>query len=260
MGVVAEDLDGDGRIDLLHVNFLNEANTLLHNLGGGQFDDTTILAGLDATGRTTTGFGALAFDAENDGRLDVFIANGHVDHRPWAHHPMAQRPTLYRSKAVGRFELAPPSIGPYFAREVVGRGAASGDLDNDGRVDLVVIHREGPASVLRNVTEGGHWIGLRLVGEKSGKTPIGARVTCRAGGQTSTRWLTSGTSYLSSNDPRLFLGLGAARMIERLEIRWPSGLVQAWSGLAADRFLELREGGDPIDDPRRPGTSKPNVP
>ena len=250
MGVVADDLDGDGRIDLFHVNFLNEPSTLLRNLGGGQFDDITIGAGLDATGRTTTGFGAVALDAENDGRLDVFIANGHVDHRPWAHHPMAQRPNLYRSRAPGRFELAPPSIGPYFARDVVGRGAAAGDLDNDGRVDLVVVHREAPAGVLRNATEGGHWVGLRLVGEKSGKTPVGARVTCLAGGRTSTRWLTSGTSYLSSNDPRIFFGLGGDRTIDRLEVRWPSGLVQGWSGVAADRLLLLGEGHDPVDDPR----------
>ena len=260
MGVVADDLDGDNRIDLLHVNFLNEPNTLLHNLGGGQFDDTTITAGLDATGRTTTGFGAVAFDAENDGRLDVFIANGHVDDRPWVHHPMAQRPNLYRSKAPGRFELAPPAIGPYFARDVVGRGAAAGDLDNDGRVDLVVVHRDAPAAVLRNVTEGGHWVGLRLVGEKSGKTPVGARVTCRAGGRTSTRWLTAGTSYLSANDPRLFFGLGAAGTIERLEVRWPSGLVQGWTDVAADRLLELREGLDPVDDPRTMGRPKPTSP
>jgi hypothetical protein len=104
--------------------------------------------------------------------------------------------------------------------------------------------------VLRNATEGGHWVGLRLVGEKSGKTPVGARVTCRVGGRTSTRWLTSGTSYLSSNDPRLFFGLGPDRSIERLEVRWPSGLVQGWSNVAADRMLELREGSEPVDDPR----------
>ncbi len=98
MGVVAEDFNGDARVDLLHVNFLNEASTLLRNLGGGLFDDITAPAGLDSNGRTTTGFGALAFDLENDGRLDLFIANGHVDDRPWANHPMPQRPNLFRSR------------------------------------------------------------------------------------------------------------------------------------------------------------------
>ncbi len=246
MGVVADDLDGDSRIDLFHVNFLNEANTLLRNLGGGQFDDVTRAAGLDANGRATTGFGAVAIDVENDGRLDLFVANGHVDDRPWADHPMAQRPSLYRSRAPGRFELAPASIAPYFARPAVGRGAAAGDLDNDGRVDLVVVHRDTPAAVLRNLSEAGHWIGLRLVGEKSGKTPVGARITCLAGGRTSTRWLTSGTSYLGSNDPRIWFGLGGAAKVDRLEVRWPSGLVQSWSDLPADRILRLVEGRDPV--------------
>jgi len=253
MGVVAEDLDGDARVDLFHVNFLNEASTLARNLGGGFFDDVAVIAGLDATGRTTTGFGAVALDVENDGRPDLFVANGHVDDRPWAGHPMGQRPTLYRSRAPGRFGLLPESTGPYFGRKVVGRGAAAGDLDNDGRVDLVVVHRDAPAAVLRNVTEGGHWLGLRLVGEGLGKTAVGARITCRAGGRTATRWLTSGTSYLASNDPRLWFGLGAASKVDRLDVRWPSGREQSWSGLLADRILLLREGRDPTPDDRTRG-------
>ena len=250
MGVVAEDLDGDSRIDLFHVNFLNEANTLARNLGGGLFDDIVASSGLDATGRTTTGFGAVALDIENDGRLDLFVANGHVDDRPWADHPMAQRPTLYRSKAPGRFELVPTEASPYLGRKVVGRGAAAGDLDNDGRVDVVVVHRDAPAAVLRNVTEGGHWFGLRLVGEGVGKTPVGARVTCEAGGRRTTRWLSSGTSYLASNDPRLWFGLGTNSTVDRLDIRWPSGREQSWSGLAVDRLWLIREGHDPSPDDR----------
>jgi enediyne biosynthesis protein E4 len=244
MGVVAEDLDGDSRIDVFHVNFLNEANTLARNLGGGLFADVVASSGLDATGRTTTGFGAVALDIENDGRLDLFVANGHVDDRPWADHPMAQRPTLYRSKAPGRFELVPASASPYLGRKVVGRGAAAGDLDNDGRVDVVVVHRDAPAAVLRNVTEGGHWLGLRLVGDGVGKTPVGARVTCEAGGRGTTRWLSSGTSYLVSNDPRLWFGLGTNSTVDRLDIRWPSGREQSWSELAVDRLWLIREGQD----------------
>jgi hypothetical protein len=128
---------------------------------------------------------------------------------------------------------------------------AAGDLDNDGRVDLVVVHRDQPVAVLRNTTPGGHWVGLRLVGTRSGRTPVGARVTCQARGKTTVRWVTSGTSYLAASDPRLWFGLGQARVIDRLEVRWPSGLVQSWTGLPVDRIVELREGQDPTPAPAR---------
>jgi hypothetical protein len=243
MGVVAQDLDGDGKLDLFHTNFINEPNTFLKNLGGGLFHDETVRAGLDSVGRAFTGFGANAIDADNDGLPDLFIADGHVDDRPWINHPMAQLPLLYRAASPGRYERAPVSTGSYFARPAVGRGSAAGDLDGDGRVDLVVVHRDKPVAILKNETPGGHWIGLRLVGgPRSGKTPVGARVTCRAGGRTSVRWLTSGTSYLAADEQRPRFGLGAARLVDRLEVRWPSGAVEAWDGLAADRIVELREG------------------
>ena len=109
----------------------------------------------------------------------------------------------------------------------------------------MIVHRDAPAAVLRNNTRGGHWLGLRLRGTRSGRTPVGARVTCQAGGRSRVRWLTSGTSYLASSDPRLWFGLGSASKADRLEVRWPSGTVQTWSDLAADRILELREGDDP---------------
>jgi tetratricopeptide (TPR) repeat protein len=247
MGVVAEDLDGDRRIDVFHTNFLNEPNTLHRNLGGGLFTDTTLAAGLDAPSRPMTGFGTAALDTDNDGQLDLFVANGHVDDRPWAGHPMAQLPQLYKGLGNGRYKVADSSTAPYFARWVVGRGVAAGDLDNDGRVDLVVVHRDAPAALLHNVSESGHWLSLRLRG-KGAKTPIGARVTCTAGGRTSVRWMTSGTSYLSASDPRLWFGLGTARTIDRLEVCWPSGSAQSWKHLAGDRIIELREGEEP-----RPG-------
>jgi tetratricopeptide (TPR) repeat protein len=249
MGVVAEDLDGDGQIDLFHTNFINEGSTLLHNLGGGQFLDATVNAGLAAPSRPVTGFGTAALDVDNDGLLDLFAANGHVDDRPWIAHPMAQLQHLYRARAPGRYEPAGPGAAPYFTRPAVGRGAAAGDLDNDGRVDLVVIHRDQPLALLRNVTPGGHWVGLRLIGSRSSRTPVGARVTCQAGGRSAVRWLTSGTSYLAANDPRLWFGLGTALTIDRLEVRWPSGLVQTWAHLRADRILEIREEHDPTPDP-----------
>ncbi|WP_435015348.1 FG-GAP-like repeat-containing protein [Tundrisphaera sp. TA3] len=243
MGVVADDLDGDGRIDLFHTNFRNEGNTLLRNLGGGQFADISAGSGLDGPSRPVTGFGTVAIDGDNDGRLDLFVANGHVDDQPWLDQPMAQRPSWYSGRPSGRFAPAGDEVSPYLGRPVVGRGVASGDLDNDGRVDLVVVHRDGTAALLRNVGEGGHWLGVRLVGSKSGRTPIGARVVCRAGGSTSTRWLSSGTSYLSSSDQRLWFGLGTAATIDELEIRWPSGAISRRSNFPADRIIELVEPG-----------------
>jgi hypothetical protein len=245
MGVVAEDMNGDGRIDLFHTNFINQSNTLRWNLGGGQFADGTLAANLAAPSRSHTGFGTVAFDVDNDGILELFVANGHTDDQPWFSTPMAQRPQLFLGRERGRFDLVEVDGSSYFSRPVVGRGVASGDLDNDGRVDLVIVHRDAPAALLRNGTTSGHWLGVSLVGTRSGRTPVGARVVCRAGGRTRVRWVTSGTSYLSSSDQRLFFGLGPSTIVEHLEVRWPSGSVQNWSDLRADRVLHIREGHDP---------------
>ena len=242
MGVVADDLDGDGRTDLFVTNFLNEPNTLFHNLGGGLFADATLAANLATSSLTVTGFGVAAPDFDNDGHPDLFITNGHVDDQPWLNSPMAQPPQAFLGLGGGRFGAVGGSDSPYLSRRVVGRGLAAGDLDNDGRVDLVVVHRDSPAAVLRNRTPGGHWLGLRLRGTRSGSTPVGARVTCRSGGREQVRILSSGTSYLSSHDLRLWFGLGTSTRVESLHVRWPSGLEQDFSDLPADSILELREG------------------
>src|SRR5262249_36066969 len=161
--------------------------------------------------------------------------NGHTDDQPWFNTPMAQVPQLLLGREHGRFEPAGPEISNYFARPVVGRGVAAGDLDNDGPVDLVGVHRDVPVALLQNRSPGRHWLGRPVEGARPGRTPSGARVVCRAGGRSQVRWLTSGTSYLSSSDPRLWLGVGSARVVEQLEVRWPSGAVQAWSNLPVDR-------------------------
>jgi tetratricopeptide (TPR) repeat protein len=252
MGVVADDLNGDGRIDLFHTNFTNQSSTLRLNLGSGQFADGTLEANLAAPSRSKTGFGTVAFDVDNDGHLDLFVANGHTDDQPWFSNPMAQKPQLFLGRDHGRFELAANDTSSYFSRLVVGRGAAAGDLDNDGRVDLVVVHRDGPAALLRNVTSSAHWLAIRMRGRQSGNPPVGARVVCRVGSRSWTRWVTSGTGYLSSSDPRLWFGLGSAQRAECLEVHWPSGKVQSWSNVPADRILDLREGDIPAGRTERP--------
>jgi tetratricopeptide (TPR) repeat protein len=251
MGVVADDLDGDGRLDLLITNLVNESTTLFRNLGGGRFWDATLGAGLDAPSRPKTGFGVAALDADNDGRLDLLMANGHVDNRPWANSPMAQTALFFWGRAGGSFELAVPTDSSYFARQVVGRGAAGGDLNNDGRVDLLVVHRDATAVLLWNRARTGHWLGVRLHGTRSGRTPVGAQVTCWVGDRSLTRWFTSGTGYLSVHDPRLWFGLGDAATVDRLEVKWPSGRVQSWTNLAADRILKIVEGSERLPGPEQ---------
>ncbi|QEH33793.1 FG-GAP repeat protein [Aquisphaera giovannonii] len=247
MGVVADDLDGDGRIDLFVTNLVNESSTLFKNLGHFLFVDATLAAGLEGPSRSRTGFGDAAFDADNDGLLDLFVANGDVDDRPWANNPMAQAPLFFRNRSSGRFEVTRGGRSfPYLERQVVGRGVAAGDLDNDGRVDLVVVHRDVPASVLMNRTPGGHWLGVRLIEGRDGGPIVGARVACQASGKMSIRWETGGTGYLSAHDQRIWFGLGAHEHADRLEVRWPSGKEQSWAGVAGDRIIDLKEGSPHI--------------
>src|SRR5262249_40581940 len=157
---------GQGRDLLFHTNFVNQTNTPRWNLGGGLFVDGTLASNLAATSRSKTGFGPVALDVDNDGDLDLFVANGHTDDQPWFNTSMAEAAHLFLGREHGRFELAGSEVSPNFARPVVGRGVAAGDLDNDGRVDLVVVHRDVPAVVLQNRTPGGHWLGLRLRGTR----------------------------------------------------------------------------------------------
>jgi enediyne biosynthesis protein E4 len=250
MGVVADDLDGDGRIDLFITNLVNESSTFFHNLGGALFVDATLGAGLDAPSRPKTGFGTAALDADADGRLDLFVANGHVDDRPWANSRMAQSALFFWGRD-GRFIVADRPGDSYFARAIVGRGVAAGDLNNDGRVDLVVVHRDAPAALLYNEASAGHWLGLKLRGRRSGRTPIGTEISVRTKTVSIVRWLTSGTGYLSSHDPRFWVGLGRESAVERVDVKWPAGNVQTWQNLKTDRIFEIEEDRDEIRETTR---------
>lgn len=240
MGVVADDLDGDGHLDLFITNFLNEPNSFFRGLGQGLYADQGSAAGLSAPSIPMTGFGTAALDADNDGDLDLFVANGHVDDQPWINSPMKQPQHLFLNQGGGRFTLDQPMANSALA-PTTGRGVAAGDFDNDGRVDLVVVQRDGPLRLLQSQGPAGHWLALNLQ-DRSGASPaVGARVTVTAGGRRTTRWVTAGTSYLSGHEERIHFGLGSNESIDAVEIRWPSGRVEHWTDLAIDRLHRLRE-------------------
>jgi tetratricopeptide (TPR) repeat protein len=240
MGVVADDLDGDGVIDLFITNFLNEPNSFFRGHGGGVFVDEGLGANLATPSRSVTGFGVTGADLDSDGRLDLYITNGHVDDQPWVNSPMAQPPLVHRNLGSGRFSVENPGTNANWSQPVVGRGLATGDLDDDGSVDLVIVRRDGPAQVLRNTTPGGNWLRVRLRGARSADPPVGTKVTLRGPGLTSTRYVTSGTSYLSVHDSRILFGLGKLEEVD-LEVTWPSGEVTTLAGQAAKTTVELRE-------------------
>ena len=244
MGVACGDLDGDGRPDLVVTNFFGESTTFYRNLGGGMFADATSAVGLKAPSRFLLGFGVGMLDVDNDGHLDLATANGHIhDLRPGT--PYAMPAQLLLGGPDGRLVDATRSAGDPWTVPRIGRGLAVADLDNDGRMDVLIVAQESPLAYFHNQTPGaGHFLTFQLEGTTSNREAIGARVTVTAGGRRRVAWRTGGGSYASSSDPRLHFGLGSASSAESVEIRWPSGQVQRFGELAADRFYRVRE-GDP---------------
>jgi hypothetical protein len=239
--VACGDLDGDGRLDLAVTNFYSESTTFFHNLGQCAFADRTSAIGLAAPTRFLLGFGIACLDVDNDGRLDLMTANGHVnDYRPSLPYTMPIQ--LLRGSGDGRLREVSAQSGPPFLAPHLGRGLAAGDLDNDGRIDaLVVVHNE-PLVFLHNRSQGGHFVTIALEGTVSNRDGVGAAVVVVAGGRRQVAQRFGGGSYQSAGDPRLHFGLGAARLVERLEVHWPSGRVDRYGDLPADTGYRLREG------------------
>jgi len=252
MGVVAGDLDNDGDDDLFMTHLSADTNTLYCNDGHGLFQDRTATSGLGAPSLEGTGFGTALLDIDNDGWLDVVVANGAVkvieaQARTGDPFPLKQPNQLFRNRGGGAFEDVSALAGPDFLRPEVSRGIAVGDVDNDGRSDFLLTNNGGPARLLHNRNRDDHaWVGLRLLTRDGGRDVLGARVAVvRADGSTLWRRAASDGSYLSASDPRVLVGLGSDPEIVAVRVVWPGGAVETWTGLTAGQYHTLIAGQGP---------------
>jgi enediyne biosynthesis protein E4 len=245
MGVAIGDYDHNGTMDIFKTNFAGDTSTLYSNSGKGFCDDRTFAAGIGVNTRWL-GWATAFVDLGNDGWLDLFLANGHVYPEVAqlkTEAAYAQRKVVYLSRGNGRFEDVTEQLGAPATTPRAARGAAFGDIDNDGDVDIVITNVNGPPDLFRTDTEPGrHWLLVKLVGTTSNRSAIGARVGCTAGGMTQWQEVRGGGSYISQNDLRAHFGLGETSKVDRLWVRWPRGLEEEWRDVAADQILTLREG------------------
>ncbi len=245
MGLSLGDFDNDGRFDIVKTNFIGDYPNLYRNLGKGFFADISVRAGL-AVNPDYVLWGTGLVDLDNDGWKDVLQVSGHVypevariDARE-----TYKRPRLvYRNLGSGKFEDVSAMSGPGITKEFASRGAAFGDFDNDGDMDVVVMNMHEAPSLLRNdLKSENHWVKLLLEGTKSNRSAIGATVTVRAGGMVQNDAVLSQSSFLSHNDLRLHFGLGKAERVDSISVVWPSGTVEEFEGVAADGLYRLVEG------------------
>jgi hypothetical protein len=250
MGLAVGDYDNDGRVDFYITNFSDDTNTLYHNDGEGNFTDVTFQAGMGEPTIPFLGWGTSFVDYDNDGWRDVFVANGHVypsvDKQQWGT-SWAQQPLLFRNTgAGGRFERVGAAPGSGLAEAWPSRGLAVGDLDNDGRPDIVLNNIDAAPAVLRNVAETRHrWLRIRLVGDPAQNSPrdaTGGIVYVTTGKLRQRGDVVSGAGYSSQNDPALHFGLGAADRVDRLEVRWPGGRTETFDVPGLDRTLTITQG------------------
>jgi hypothetical protein len=231
-------------MDIFKTNFAGDTSTLYANTGTGSCDDRTFAGGIGVNTRWL-GWATSFVDLDNDGWLDLFLCNGHV------YPEVAQLKTeaAYRQRKVvylnrgGRFQDVTERLGEPVTAPRAARGAAFGDYDDDGDVDVVVNNVHEPPDLFRNDSgPGRHWSLLKLVGTRSNRDAIGARVAAVAGGVTQWQEVRGGGSYISQNDLRVHFGLGAAERLEKVWVRWPNGLEEEWTDVPVDRVYTLREG------------------
>jgi hypothetical protein len=247
MGVDAGDFDDDGDEDLFMTELTSQGSNLYVNDGSAVFDDRSTPSGVGPACVPFTGFGTGWFDYDNDGRLDLLSVNGTVQiieslRQAKDPLPLHQRKLLFHNLGGGRFQEVSAQAGAVFALSEVGRGAAFGDVDNDGDVDVLVGNNNGPTRLLINQTANGHhWIGLRLAGV-GGRDMLGARVeVIQAGAPTRWRRARSDGSYASANDPRVIVGLGESSSTPDVRVTWPDGKVETWTHVDVDRYSTLKE-------------------
>jgi hypothetical protein len=248
MGIAAGDYENNGHLDLVNTDFSDDYDVVFLNDGHGDFSDVSYRSGIASPTVPFVGFGDGFLDYDNDGWKDLLIVNGHVypqaDQIPEWGMSYAQRSLLFHNLQNGRFELVPAVEGTGLATLGVGRGAAFGDLFNDGKIDVVINNLDGPPILLRNVNpDHHHWIGLKLTG--NGKTPrdaVGTTVYLTAGGIRQREDVMSGGSYLSSSDMRAHFGLGDAASVDEVEIRWAGGGIEKLKPPAVDRIYSVEKG------------------
>jgi enediyne biosynthesis protein E4 len=245
MGVAVGDYDNDGKLDLLKTNFAGDYPNLYRNLGGGSFEDVVIKARLNVNPQYV-GWGVGFIDLDNDGWRDILQANGHVypELDSSKLEEKYRNPRLvYRNLANGTYEDVSAICGPGVMQKHSSRGAAFGDFNNDGTMDALVMNMGEPPSLLKNTLKNeNHWIKLQLSGTISNQSAIGATVIVEAGGLRQTDAVLSQSSYVSRNDNRLHFGLGKATRVDRIVVRWPSGVTEEFPGSPADQLLLLTEG------------------
>jgi enediyne biosynthesis protein E4 len=244
MGVAVGDYDRNGTFDIFKTNFAGDTSTLYANGGDGYCDDRTFASGVGVNTRWL-GWGVGFLDLDNDGWLDLFLANGHVYPEAWqipGEASYKQRKVVYWSRAGARFEDVSERLGAPVTTPAAARGAAFGDFDNDGSVDVLVNNVNDTPALYRLVSRGNHWITLKLVGTRSNRSAIGARIRAIVPGVLLEDEVRGGGSYISQNDLRVHFGLGRTTRVEAVLVRWPSGAVERWSDIPADQILTLKEG------------------
>lgn len=252
MGVTVGDYNNDNWLDIFVTNLSYETNALYRNNGDGTFTDVVYEAHLGKESYLYVGFGTGYFDADSDGWLDLFTANGHIiDNIEDTHDILTYRQPdqLFRNNGNGTFMEVSDAAGDYFQRPTVSRGTLFGDYDNDGDVDMLVTENRGPVTLLRNETQTqNNWVSIKTIGVVSNRDGIGTRLTVKAGGHTQMREVNPGSSYMSSHDTRCYFGLRTNTIVDRLELRWQSGVVQVFENLPVNQEHVFSEFSDTPED------------